>query len=116
MDLVRRILQEMETAPFDGEGFQFEVPDTPEDVLQYHLTLMSEAGLIDGIDTPTHDGPGFLPVRLTWLGHEFLEASRSDTLWEKAKRKALSATGGLTFHLMSQILKALAKDAVSGAG
>lgn len=37
---------------------------------------------------------------LTWAGHEFLEASRDDSRWEKVKRLLLEKTGGLSFEVL----------------
>ena len=112
MDIARQILRKIEDAPYTGGPVDIEVADCSEEVFQYHLLLLSEAGLIDVLDATSFDGPAFLPTRLTWNGHEFLDASRNDTLWEKAKSVVLKKAGGLSFDVLLFVLKELAKQAV----
>lgn len=57
-----------------------------------------------------------VPKRLTYAGHEFIEASRRDTLWQKAKTIALEKTGGLSVDVLKAILIKLATDAALGGG
>ena len=56
--------------------------------------LLDEAGLIEAIDLSSRNGPAWLPQRLTWAGHEFIEASRDESRWHKAlnlmKEKSIS--------------------------
>jgi hypothetical protein len=42
-------------------------------------------------------------VRLTWEGHEFLDAARDNGRWEKAKG-AMSKVGGFVFDISKQLL------------
>ncbi len=114
MDLARRILLALEEAPFDLRGVTIKLPDVSEEALQYHLLILSEANLIKAIDASSRDGPSYLPERLTWLGHEFLDASRNDTFWKKAKTAVLEKTGGLAFDVLFQLLKSYARNAVLG--
>ena len=93
---------------------EFSVPGLPDEQLQYHLQLLYEAGLIHGLDASSLDGPAFLPTRLTWHGHEFLEASRDDGMWEKAKTLALKKVGGLSLHVLVFALKEWAKQKLLG--
>ena len=37
-------------------------------------------------------------LRLTYEGHEFLDAARSDTLWNQGKRAVMQDTGVLTLE------------------
>jgi len=60
-------------------------------------------------------GPSCLPIRLTWRGHEFLDTSRSDSLWDKAKSTVLNKTGGLAFDVLFSGLKELATRLALGA-
>ncbi len=112
MDLARRILHETEKAPFDGGWVKPNIPDVQDDALQYHLLLLWEAGLIDARDMSSHDGPCYAPIRLTWHGHEFLDASRNDTIWAKAKDIVLKQGGAMTFEVLHVVLKRLVLQAV----
>lgn len=110
MDLARLILRGIENAPYTGDVVEFSIPNCTDEQLQYHLQLLYEAGLIHGLDASSLDGPGFLPTRLTWQGHEFLEASRDDGIWEKAKALVLKKAGGLSFDVLLYVLKEWAKQ------
>lgn len=50
---------------------------------------------------------------LTWDGHEFLEAARDDSLWEKAKRLVLEKTGTLTFEALKLALMEAMKSSLA---
>ncbi len=115
MDLNRRLLQEIEAAPFDGGAVSLDLPEVPKAVVQYHLLLLAEAGLIEALDASTMGGPRYIPKRLTWSGHEFLEASRNENIWKNAKATVLARTGGLGFEVLLAVLKEGAKRAVLGS-
>jgi len=66
---------------------ELELPDVSQDALQYHLLLLTEAGLIEFIHASSMEGPRYLPTRLTWLGHEFLDPSRSESLLEACESR-----------------------------
>lgn len=111
MDLIRRIMLEIEKQPFDGGGLNVEIAGVTDAEVTYHLILLSEAGLIEGRDVSSLDGPGFLVTRLTYSGHEFLDAARNDAIWLKAKELAMKAVGSLT---MEGLKIALSKVVESG--
>lgn len=52
----------------------------------------------------------FLSIKLTWEGHEFLDAAREDTRWNKAKEVA-AKTGSLTFSMLKEVLVQLSAEA-----
>jgi hypothetical protein len=112
MDLARRILAEVEGAPFDLGGVKLNLPDVDDLSLQYHLLLLSEASLIEVIDVSDMSGPAYIPVRLTWRGHEFVESARNDSIWSKAKNAVATKTGGMAFDVLSAVLKEYATRAV----
>lgn len=41
----------------------------------------------------------------TWKGHDFLDAAKDDTLWNKAKEKFLIPGVSFTFDILFQWLK-----------
>lgn len=112
MDLVRTIL--LVVAQEDGGGTEWVnlgIADIENNTLVEHLFLMEEAGLIEGEDVTTQQGRGFKVRRLTWRGHDFLDAVRDDSIWEKTKAGANKAgTAGIEF--MWEIAKAYGKEAV----
>ena len=52
------------------------------------------------------------PFSLTWQGHEFIEASRNDTFWNKAKEMAKKKSGALSFDVLKALLIVMAKESV----
>ena len=107
MDLVRQILfvveereeEELRRAPLAVPGY-----DQP--TVARHVEIMQEAGLVDA-HVMRADGvpPQAARVfRLTWEGHDFLEATRNDTVWAKTKQFVKEKGGGASLA----IVKALA--------
>ena len=111
LDLLRLILLAIEADPTyrRGELLRVTIPGYSEDDTQYHLMLLGEAGLVNVKQLSS----GYFVTRLTWEGHEFLDTIRKDSIWNKAKGKALETTGALGLN----VLKALAlKYARQAAG
>jgi hypothetical protein len=54
-------------------------------------------------------GPRAIPVTLTWAGHDFIDAARSDTTWSKAMEKVKTVGGSLSFTILKQLLDLLIK-------
>ena len=114
METIRQILLVVEQAdqPVD------DVPDCAPDAFAYHAALLIEAELAKG---DVVEGPDLQPMavsifRLTWKGHEFLDSARNDTVWHTAKEKMLKPGVSWTFSLLSEVLKALAKQQLAHAG
>jgi hypothetical protein len=72
----------------------------------HHMALLIEAGLVKGKVAAgsladEDDEPPFILLfgRLTWAGHDFLDAARSEPVWRKAlaKAKDVGSTVSLTF-------------------
>jgi hypothetical protein len=79
---------------------------------------MNEAGLIKAAITTVieSESPSAMPRTLTWQGHEFLDAARSDTLWQRAKATVFNATGGLSIELLKDALLMLGRKAIGADG
>ena len=85
MDLIRKILFEVEKAPYSGpDWIDLEIEGHSRGEISYQVLLLWEAGLIEGVDASGR-GSDYRPIRLTWDGHEFLEAVKDDTRWAKVK-------------------------------
>ena len=86
MEAIRQILLALD----DGKGHN-SVEGMDPDVYRYHAHLLIERGYAKGSVLWSNDvGHSDVPAnayiqRLTWDGHDFIEATRSDTNWQKAK-------------------------------
>ena len=78
----------------------------------YHMALCIEAGLVDGV--VVNDANGYpaatTAIRLTWRGHEFLDAARNDTIWMKALSHIKKAGIQATLPLLEEMLKKTVKE------
>lgn len=81
--------------------------------ISYHIMLLHEAGLVEGWDRSAIGVFRWSARRLTWEGHEFLEAARSDTDWQEATALVAERTGGQMFGVIRDLLAARAKKKVS---
>jgi len=114
MDLIRAILIEVEKFPLDPGFHDISIEGHTEEEITYHVQLAHEAGLIEAIDLTSHNGVCWKAKRLTYQGHEFLDAARSDTVWDKAKKMLLSATGTITLEGLKAALPQIVRKLVGG--
>jgi hypothetical protein len=98
-DMIRTILLRVEELKPNALLTLESFPIDEHQEISYHLEILEEAGLLSGKihKTPGGSPHGFHLIRLTWLGHEFLEAIRSDALWNdiKAQLNAQKVTLGV---------------------
>ena len=108
-DLVRTILLRVEAQPNtqsllrpnELEGFDAEN-------VSYHIKLLIDAGLIEGLISKTLNAPIYAMAReLTWQGHEFLDSIRNPGLWNAIKIKAREKAVDLTIDTIKALAKAL---------
>lgn len=113
MELFRKFLLEVETIPPDMVNWVgLTVEGHSSDEVAYHARLAHDAGFIEARFLPgTND---FTVRRLTYAGHEFLDAAREDTLWQKAKQTVLSNAGTLTVEALKTALAMLMQQAAHG--
>ena len=64
------------------------------------------AALALSIDTGAigDHGPSAMITSVTWDGHDFLDATKDNTVWEKAKKKILSPGLSFSFDLLKDLL------------
>lgn len=119
-DLIRGILTAMEETETDDPTAYIisinKIDGYSDEAMIYHIRQLIDAGFIDGevIDSIGKQGAGLNIRRLTWAGHEFVENSRNDTLWNKAKNTVISKSGGISIDLLSEVLKKLMSGVVFG--
>jgi hypothetical protein len=108
LDLVRSILQWMEDQP-EGRNinWKIDIAGATSEEIGYHAHLMAQAGLITAADATAleNHSPNAIPTSITWAGHEFLAASRDNTLWAKAKTHVIGPAAGATFSILLDWMK-----------
>jgi hypothetical protein len=107
IELVRLLLLQCETSSSPAELANYSQQEKI-----YNLVLMKDAGLIDvhfleGNDVLPY---GFRDLRLTWAGHDFIDAARNDTIWNKAKDEFLKPGISWTFSILFEWLKQEARQ------
>jgi len=109
IDLIRGLLQVLEDKPDDTVITDFTYKSYSKTEVMYHYLLLYEAGFIRAECELTKTGRviRLLPFSLTWDGHEFIELTRNDTLWKKAKDIAVEQTGTLSIDLIKSLLRKL---------
>ena len=109
MDLVRKILMRIEDGASGRTAHPFNIASFTPEQIGYHVHIMMEDGLIEGIDvTNMHsNGPEALPTSLTWKGHEFLDLARDHERWYKAAgiiRKVGSAPIAVWMKVLNDLI------------
>ena len=110
MELIRQILLAIEK---DGRGLgivDLEFADHDDEFVSYQVKLLAEAGLVTAIDCSTRAGLCWKPRSLTWTGHEFLDAARNDTIWNKAMSKLKEQAVSVPFEIVKAVVMQTCKD------
>ncbi len=105
MDLVRKILIRIEDEPSGFVPDDLSIEGYTGEQIGYHVLIMIEAGLLDGqrVTSLSSRSPVGMANRMTWEGHDFLDACREEGRWRKAKEIA-TQVGGITFEVFKQVL------------
>lgn len=114
MDLVRSILLKIEEQPYTGSFLDVSVPGHTGEEISYHIMLLDEAGLIEAENVSSSDGMDWKALRLTYAGHEFLDAARNDNVWSSAKEWVMASTGVLTLEALKVALPEVIKRILAG--
>jgi len=110
MDLARKILLELETETRAGD---IKIEGYSDAQVGYHCYLIADAGLAVGCDMTTlgSEGPEWQLSHLTWAGHDFLDAAREPSRWDKAK-SVVAKIGGVSMAVLIEILRQLTAEQV----
>jgi hypothetical protein len=115
MDIVRHLLLWVES------DYSYQLPsELSREQLGYHTQILIDAGFVEGTvrysNRRRHAPDVFHIQRLTWAGHDFLDAARNDTVWHTAREKVLKSGASWTFDLLKETLKALARQQLARIG
>jgi hypothetical protein len=102
-DTIREILLKIEASEPNIEVGLSDFDDSRSNEITYHIRLMEEANLIKATIHEVSDGPIIDIERLTWSGHELLDAIRNATIWEKTKAKIADKGGAMACELVKSV-------------
>lgn len=109
MDLIRKLLLFCEGIEGNDVSSSTLLEGYAEEQIRYHAYLLVDAALAKGMNV-SHLGcvlPQYLLNSLTWAGHEFLDAARDETTWNKAKTVFTSIGGFMLPVLIELLLKSM---------
>jgi hypothetical protein len=118
MGLIRELLLKLEpmgsshqVLTFTADDEELAVKGYKEEEIEYHLALIWEEGLVEsGSNSSGRMASGeFMFRRLTWKGHEFVDAVRDEEVWRQTKAGA-SKIGSMTFDVVKNLAIAYAKQ------
>lgn len=115
MDLVRKILLEVESWPADSPPGQVAIDSVDPRVVARHVGLLAEADFLDARNVSnSRDGEQWVVDHLTWTGHDFLDAARSDTVWRKTTGAIQKVVGSVSFEVLKAALNKAAGELMAG--
>lgn len=116
MDLIRDILKTVADSndPIDAHALADDTHPFP--VIAYHAQLLQEAGLANVSLSKTMGGDIVNATigPLTWEGNDFLDAVRSEKIWNRTKRLIASKVGSVSFEVIKALAVKLATEALLG--
>lgn len=113
MELIRKIILEVEKA--QDNQIDLKIESYSEQEIGYHVYLLIQGGLVEGIEFPkTNESllPTATPTNLTWNGHEFADAMRNESIWDKAMEIVKKNGGHITNGVLIQLLTSMIKDSI----
>lgn len=107
MDLIRAILLEVEEQPAGRFWPSRPMLGRDENDVVEHIRLAAESGLVEA---NYRIGNVTAIMRLTSAGHDFLESSRQQSIWHKAKDMLLSQGMPMTIYSLKLALDVVVRD------
>jgi hypothetical protein len=107
MDLIRKILLNAESGELNAN-----ISGIPNETIRYHQALAIEAGLLKGNSFNYLENMSDVPsavnvLGITWEGHDFIDAVREDTNWQKVKSFLADSGKQLTIETIKIAISSL---------
>lgn len=102
-NILRGLLVQLEQS--DREISLRDFDDDEKALISFHVTLLIEAGLIDGkMMKLMKDVPNdFYFNRITWSGHELLALICDDVVWDKVSTVIANTTGVMSIDVIKEL-------------
>lgn len=111
-EVIRVILSKVEE---NSNNFNFcdTLEEEQKEQYVYHVELLIEAGMIKGKMKTYMSGEKDCNLdRLTWKGHDFLDAIRSDSIWDKTKNILKEKGLGMSFEIIKKTAIKFAEEII----
>jgi hypothetical protein len=92
------------------EWHNLKIPDRALAIVSYHVKLLHDAGLLEATDLSDLSESCLAPRSLTWTGHEYLDAARNDTVWNKALSTLNDKAPSVPFEIVKAVVIKTRKD------
>lgn len=113
MDLVRKIMLAVEASERPLDSTLIRIAGYTPDTITEHMRLLNEAGLIEGISAYSVEHRlKWIELRLTWNGHDFLDAARSESIWTETVTEVRKKSGAVPFEVLKGLLMEAAHSTV----
>ena len=113
MDLIRKILLQIEEKHDGRNRVQIHsVEGHAVNEVSYHVGLLVDAGYVEAGTVSTLRATAYLIRGITWEGHEFLDAVRSENVWNRVQKKLKAIGGQASIVMVKQLAIDIAKDLV----
>ena len=113
MDLVRNILLALESSNRQPDSSTIRIAGYTGHTITEHVRLLMEAGLVEGTQAYCIEHKlKWIELRLTWSGHDFVDAARNDSIWVETLSAVRSRIGGAPFEALKMLLIEAARGSV----
>ena len=114
MDLIRKMLLIIEANCVPGILSPIPLDGYTEDQIDYHFDLLQEIGFIEGTYYIGGKSKDYLGnFRMTWAGHDFLDAVRNDSVWARVKGKLAQVGGDAPLDVIKAVAVKVALDLIT---
>jgi hypothetical protein len=116
MDVIRAILLELERHGGNRGIGNIDIEGYSQEDIRYNVYLLHQGGFIEGAiryGVGSVQPRGFDIQRMTWAGHDFLDAIRNDTVWAKVKGKLARVGGDAPFDVVKAVAVKAALELIS---
>src|SRR5262245_3850892 len=112
IELVRKIMLAVESHEHGFAPFSISIDGFSKEEIGYHSYLIIDSGLAEGVNDTAQDSPSpeYAIRHLTSKGHDFCDAAREPSRWQKAMTKVASVGGSVTIKTLQALLIAYSKE------
>lgn len=114
-ELIKQILLKIEDRETTSPILDLEIDGYDQNLVNYQIYLLDQADLIQAEIVRVGANEIHDPViyEMTWNGHEFLDAARNETIWNKTKDLIKEHGGSVPFEVLQSLLKQVALSLIT---